>query len=371
MIAKLQRIFLLISLLSFSKQVHAAIGFEDAVFPELATSGRALAMGNAFICKVDDSSAVYYNPAGLGTVRHPHLHLSNFHLETNKGWSDMGLGGSVTDVSSNFAKSFSLDGTRELLVENPGKISHARFHMLPNFTARYFSFGFLLSKRQRATLGTEPGAQFEYASRLDYGPYMAINLSLFGGIFKIGASGTLLNRDEAIGTSDPNVTIDIKDSEMNRGSMALITAGTRLTLPIVFLPTFAATIHNAAAQNFSSRGGGIGPPDEIKQTIDVGFSLTPQVGKVVRIHLEANYKDIGQAYSNVSVVRRLVMGMELDVARRFFLRVGYGDGFGSAGLGMKTRKLEFDLTTYAVDTTSSEFRGAEDRRFVLSLSSGF
>ena len=32
--------------------------------------------------------------------------------------------------------------------------------------------------------------------------------------------------------------------------------------------------------------------------------------------------------------------------------------------------LEFDLTTYAVDTTTSEFRGEEDRRFALSLSFG-
>ena len=63
--------------------------------------------------------------------------------------------------------------------------------------------------------------------------------------------------------------------------------------------------------------------------------------------------------------------MELDFARAFFMRLGYGDGFGSAGLGIKTQHLEFDLTTYAVDTTSSEFRGKEDRRFSMSLSYGF
>ena len=33
--------------------------FEDAIFPELAVSGRALALGSAFISKVDDSSAPF------------------------------------------------------------------------------------------------------------------------------------------------------------------------------------------------------------------------------------------------------------------------------------------------------------------------
>jgi hypothetical protein len=65
------------------------------------------------------------------------------------------------------------------------------------------------------------------------------------------------------------------------------------------------------------------------------------------------------------------MGAEIDVMRTFFFRVGYGDGFGSGGIGMKTKRLEFDLTTYAVDTEQAGFRGNEDRRFAMTISSGF
>ena len=53
------------------------LGFEDAIFPELAVSGRALALGGAYISKVDDSSAPFYNPAGLGSVRDIKFHLKN------------------------------------------------------------------------------------------------------------------------------------------------------------------------------------------------------------------------------------------------------------------------------------------------------
>lgn len=348
-----------------------AIGFEDAVFPELATSARALAMGNAFISKVDDASAVFYNPAGLGTVRYPHLHLSNFHLELNKGLINAGTGGTVTNAFGNTAKMFSLDGTRQLLIKNVGTIAHSSFHALPNFTSRYFSLGYLVSKKTRAIVTNATSTTgFEFADRLDHGPYAALNLSLFGGVFKAGASAIFLNRKELVSTADPTKTINLTPNAYQKARAVIVTAGTKLTLPFVFLPTFSANMHNALNQNFS-HATGIGAPTKIPRGYDVGFSITPQVGISTRIHLEINYKDIAGAYSGVAKKRKLLLGAELDFSRVFFFRLGYGDGFGSAGLGIKSRKLEFDLTTYAVDTTTSAFRGKEDRRFALSVSSGF
>ena len=191
---------LFISIFIFTVTQSAfAIDFEDAIFPELATSARALAMGNAFISKTDDASSVFYNPAGLGTVRYPHLHISNVSLEVNKGLLSAGSGGAIGDAFKNSSKMFSLDGTREVLKDNPGKISHSRFHMLPNFTSRYFSFGYLLAKRSRAVVtDVASPTGFEFADRLDHGPYAALNISLFGGVFKAGISGILLNRKELI-----------------------------------------------------------------------------------------------------------------------------------------------------------------------------
>ena len=52
-----------------SSNAWSLIPFEDAIFPELAVSARAQAMGNAFIARTDDSAAAFYNPAGLGSVR--------------------------------------------------------------------------------------------------------------------------------------------------------------------------------------------------------------------------------------------------------------------------------------------------------------
>ncbi len=355
--------------LLFSLQAHA-LSFEDAIFPELATSSRALAMGNAFIAKTDDAAAVFYNPAGLGTVRYPHLHLSNFTFESNKGALQAASAGSGLSTIPNAIQMYSLDGTRKILLDNVGKLAHSRIHALPNFTSRYFSMGYLFAKRTRAIVNSATSTTgFEFADRTDHGPYVALNLSLFGGVIKVGASAIYLNRSELATSVDPAVTFSEDNHPYYKGSAIVVTGGARLTLPISFLPTFAATLHNASGVSFTGRAAGA--PTSIPQSMDVAFSLTPQLGNSTRIHLEADYKDLSEKFANVAATRQLLLGLELDILRVFFFRLGYGDGFGSAGLGVKSRGLEFDFTTYAVDTTSSAFRGSEDRRFVIGLSSGF
>jgi hypothetical protein len=355
----------------YSINAFAIIGFEDAIFPELATSGRALAMGNAFLSKVDDASAAFYNPAGLGTVRYPHFHLSNFSIETNKGALSAATDGSLTTALGNTSKMATLDGMRQLLLTHPGTLAHSRLHALPNFTTRYFSFGYLLAKRTRATvLDPLSATGFEFADRLDHGPYAALNLSLFGGIIKAGVSAIILSRKELAATADPAATTVISPNSYYKGIGMITTFGARITLPFNLLPAFSATMHNGLNKPFGSPSGA-GAPTTIPRSIDVGASITPQIGTATRIHLEADYKDLTMEFSDVTMTRRLLLGMELDFGRVYFFRLGYGDGFGSAGLGVRSKKLEFDLTTYAVDTTTSGFRGHEDRRFVLSISSGF
>lgn len=365
----MKKILITLTFFIFS-QNSFAIDFEDAIFPELATSGRALAMGNAFISKVDDSSAVFYNPAGLGTVRNTHFHISNFQIEMNKGILSSGAGGKITDAFGNMTKMFSLDGTREVLNKHVGTIAHSRFQMLPNFTTRYFSAGYLLAKRTRAVVEDETATGFEYADRFDHGPYAALNISLFGGVFKAGVSTIYLNRKEIVGSADPAATLTVSDNSYKKGRAFISTAGAKITLPIVFLPTFSMTMHNAFDQDFGSPRGA-GAPDKIKRSVDVGFSITPQMGNASRFHFEINYKDLSKEFKDVSSKRRILVGAEIDFSRIFFIRAGYGDAFGSFGLGIKTNKLEFDITTYAVDTTTDKIRGSEDRRFVLGVSSGF
>lgn len=361
---------ILFTILILSNVAHGALDFEDAAFPEFVTSARGLAMGNAYINKTDDAWSAFYNPAGLGTVRQPQFHLLNLHMEVSNAFLDaVGSVGAITNLPSNIAGSFDAQNIRQKLVSNQGDISHLRANLFPNFTVRGMTLGYFLSQRNRAVINDDAANEFEFAERRDQGPVFALNLPLFGGVFKVGASAMYVTRRELYKSVGPTDPVSIQDSDFRSGSSLQVTLGTKLTIPVAFLPTFGLVLRNATANNWEDIGGG-GAPDTIPQTIDAAFSITPQIGSMSRLHFEVNYKDIGDRY-DTSASRRLGMGAELDFNRRIFVRGGYGDGWGSGGIGVRSKAFIMDLTTYAVDRDSTGFRKKEDRRFVLSLSSGF
>ena len=112
--------FIFLAILIFGNWAQAILPFEDATSPELVTSARALAMGNAYMSKVDDGWSAFYNPAGLGTVRGLQFHLTNVHLETNNGFLDITSDGGFTDSLSKYQKAFTPGDLRTLHAENPG-----------------------------------------------------------------------------------------------------------------------------------------------------------------------------------------------------------------------------------------------------------
>ncbi len=360
---------LLIFLLFFSLAARATLDFEDAAFPEFVTSGRALAMGNAYICKVDDANSAFYNPAGLGTVRKPQFHLANIHLEASSGLGHAIGSGTAANIPGNFMKSFDPAQMKTMLTNYQGEIAHSRGNLYPHFTVRGLTLGYFASQRNRSIINNDTANHFELAERRDYGPIMSLSGSLFGGVVKLGASATYLTRRDLYKDFLPTDTVTVSNSDYKTGKSLQVTAGSKITLPIVLLPTFSAVLRNSTDHGWdgpSSNGG----PSKIQQTMDLGFSITPQIGRTSRIHLEANLKDVKNRY-HTDVKRRMAAGMELDFKRRLFLRLGYGDGWGSGGLGVQTRTFNLDLTTYAVDRSLTGFRSQEDRRWVFSISSGF
>lgn len=365
----MKTLFVLIFILLASAPSYAELDFEDHAFPEFVTSARALAMGNAYINKVDDSWSAFYNPAGLGSVRKPQLHLFNASLEASSGLLKAIGNGPAYEIPGNYVDSFDQNEMRAALADEQGELAHSRFSFFPNLTVRGLTLGYMFSQRNRAIINDDVANEFEVAERRDQGPVMSLNAALFGGVFKVGATAIYLNRRDLYKAFGPTAPLDISGNDYKKGSSLQITAGARLTLPWTLLPTFSAVLRNATNNDFEDVKMG-GSPDEIKQTIDVGFSITPQISKMSRLHMEINLKDMNNAY-DTDYKRRAAAGMELDFNRRIFLRAGYGDGWGSGGIGVRSRTFILDLSTYAVDRSRDGFREEEDRRWVFSFSSGF
>jgi hypothetical protein len=319
---------------------------------------------------VDDSWSAFYNPAGLGTVRGVNFHLLNAHMEANNTMMNIVGNGPAYQIPKKYMDSFDADTMHNSLLTRKGDIAHSRFNVFPNFTVRGLTLGYMFSQRNRAVIDNDAAQLYQIRERRDQGPVMALNASLFGGILKLGASGVYLMRRE-LEKDFASTPYTIAGSDYRTGKSTQVTLGSRLTLPWPLLPTFSAVVRNSGNKKWEGADErGPNKMDRIMPTTDLGFSITPQIGKRVRFHMEVNMKDIGNSYDTDSK-RRMAFGTELDFNRRLFLRAGYGDGWGSGGLGVRTDLVILDITTYAVDRSLDGFRKEEDRRWVLSFSSGF
>ena len=151
----LNKIFFFASILLVAQPALAKLDFEDHAFPELVTSARALAMGNAYINKVDDSWSAFYNPAGLGTVRKPQFHIANIHLEASSGLLDVIGNGPAYEIPQNYIDSFDPEDMRSKLAKNQGELAHSRINLFPNITVRGLTLGYMYSQRDRAIINDD------------------------------------------------------------------------------------------------------------------------------------------------------------------------------------------------------------------------
>lgn len=353
-----------------SMPAWSILEFEDAANPELVTSARALAMGGAYMGKVDDGWAAFYNPAGLGSVRGLQFHLGNIHLETNSGFLNITSDGAFTDAISKYQDAFTPTKLRGLHADNPGNLAHARFQLFPNMTYRGITLGYMYVQQNRSRLQTlnDP---LELAERVDYGPVLALSASLFGGIVKFGATAIYLTRRQLQKdiASDGSVDISLEE-DYTKGTMTHLTAGTRITLPFWALPTLSMVVRNSSNTDWYDPSLS-GAPEKIPQTVDYSFSITPNLGRTLRMHLEVGRKDAGDRYNTIPVSRKTMGGIEFDYMRKMFVRFGFGDGWGSTGIGVRNKSFSFDLTSYAIEASGDGYRQDEDRRYIMSISRGF
>ncbi|MCO5141712.1 MAG: hypothetical protein M9962_01325 [Oligoflexia bacterium] len=345
-----------------------SLAFADKPNAEWLSTTRALSMGNVGIASADDpATAAFYNPATLAKTKRTIFEFFNPQVE---------FGTNVFAVSADTTKLGNHVNLKKLtpyLQGKPNKASYLGASIFPNLNAQNFNFGILLSAKGQSYV--DGAGNLNYKSRYLLIPSMGLSIGLLGGRFKLGASVRAIQI-----TENDERTTNFTDvgymNNPNEGFGVGVDVGSTFSLPWTWLPTFGFVARNLGDTTFSGSApvsigqGTIRRKGKVKMTYDGGFSVTPKTGRQSAFTFAADYRDIMDVYG-VNIKRRINLGMEFSVSKMIFMRLGFGRGYWTAGIGVSTRQGSLDIGTYGEELHEKNFRVNEDRRISIRYGSKF
>ncbi len=323
-------------------------------------SVRQEAMGGASVAVVNDETAIFLNPAGLGKIRSSVIALVNPELETNYDTN------AALATGLNYAAVLNPQALLAVAQSNPGKHLHARVQVLPALVTTNFELAAYANYTMNAEY-TSSTSLMHLDYQNDYGAAMAYCFRLFDGRLKIGASGKLINRvyiNTDILSSSTNASIGNLASE---GDGVGWDGGVLLTLPWMFLPTIGAVAHDIGNTTFKLSNGyfykpGTYPPPQF-QSVDVAFAIYPIQGNHTRSSITVEWHD-AQNPETADPYRRLHVGAEMDFGDIFYLRGGMNQRYYTAGIEFDLMRQQIQLSTYGEEIGTPTVP-REDRRFTV------
>ncbi len=386
----LARAFLLLAVLLLSSPAHPAAARElRRQMPFL----RPLLMGDAYVAVGDESTALFYNPAGLARLKEGTIEISPFHFGADKE-----LAGVLLDSKAVQAKYNNL--TLASLQNLVG-------------TSLYFDVSlrlpFITATNQGAAYGI--GAESMGAAEvvLDSLGLPAIQLELFVdetalwslygqfGNLSLGVTGKVINRvgiDKTIGVATLFANGGVLDLKNDPDWVALTQgkAKTRTGLDLGMIyqfpgaenwqPRFGISVLNLG-QYDSKRGfvgiefGAVPDPDtpplygRLPLITSIGFAVSPTFA-FVRYTLALDVVDVGRtAIPGKSLSNRTRVGFEAGVGPHddgtalFSLLCGWNATHFSVGILSRVTIFEIGFGRYTVEKGDKPNADPEERRVLL------
>ncbi len=332
-----------------------------AELSEPFTSVRALGMGNAYTAVVDDSDALFYNPANLAnntafrwTLFDPRAGING--MDTINNIQNLMPIMSSGSTQALFDAIDTLYGKR--IWANGGAKTAI---LLPNFAMAGFAssdLGFYVQNPAATTMN------LNYF--FDYGIAVGAGVGLIPGIWKVGFTARRVNRTGTTLPLGPAVlaTVDPEALEgefKRRGNGYGLDLGTTFTIPGPVSPTLSFVYKNVGATTFSHEEGA-GAPPRIESEVVIGAAIDIDAA-IISITPSIDYKYATR--EDIQIGKKIHLGLEIDLPL-LALRVGLHQGYYTAGAGLDLGPLRFDAATYGVEL--GEYPGQhEDRRYVAQL----
>ena len=333
---------------------------------------RSLGMGGAGVALSSDETALFRNPANLGSVRNIFGTFLDPEIEASSNF--------VTQVTSNSTgKAFEIEEVNTILNTNREKFYHARMQLTPSVVRRYFGFGLIYHNQLNAetnAAGTELNTQY----RNDMGAIAGANVSFFDGRVKLGASVKLINRIEVtnptLSTAGP---LDLATIG-SEGTGIATDIGLLIQAPWALIPTLGVVVKDVGNTKFDYKSGvrltTATQPALVKQSVDVALAIFPIHANNFRSLWTLEYRDATNSRNDTNAKKHLHFGLETNWRDILFFRAGLNQNYWTAGFEIASERVSWQLASYGEEiggdiVSGIETPSREDRRLSMKFTVRF
>jgi hypothetical protein len=325
-------------------------------------SARGAALGDAYIGLADGvGESLFYNPAGLARIRGPLFEPINAQL----GGNDKFVEHSGTDIY----KFNSLSGYKANLEKNPGTNPGAGFALLPALGFSGFGVGALYQERLMAETN---GTTIRYRSVYQFVPAAGMGLRLASGVLRVGYSIQWVNQASGdVTVNNTSSNLSYKDG-LGQGQGYSHTLGMALTLPYQHTPTINVVARNVGGVSYSGKPIFVsatnvnGTPTSEKMSVDGSLGYLTKLTAGWSLDTQLSYRDATNS-SSTRQIEHVAIGLEFTAMDRLFLRAGYGSGYPTAGLGVRSSRAEVNFAWYSEDLGNGT-TSVRDLRYLFQFS---
>lgn len=320
------------------------------------SSVRAQGMGGAYTAIVNNSDALFFNPAGLAsqtkfawTVLDPRGGLNGLdNIQTlQAAVSDQ------TNLASNLQKLYG----KRVWIEGGAKSAI----MIPNFALAGF-----VDTQAGVYVANPANTTMNLNYFFDYGVAAGGGFDLVPGFIKFGLAAKRVNRT---GTTLPIGaatlasldTTALQNELKRRGTGYGVDLGLVMTAPGPVSPALSFVYRNAGGITFTHEEGA-GAPPPIDPELVVGGALKLS-GGLIDITPVFDYRFLNRP--EIAVGNKIHVGVEIGLPL-IDIRAGLNQGYYTAGVGLNFGLLHLDAATYGVELGAYPGQ-LEDRRYVAQL----
>ncbi len=318
---------------------------------------RALGMGDAYLGLANDSSSLFYNPAGLARVSGINLKLFSIRVGASGLEAYEKIQGLAGDGDDAFAEALSaLYG--EHVWSGVGASTAFAMPMI-GFTA-YNHLDALIQVNN-------PVYPEIYTSVInDYGYILGFGVPILP-VFHLGANFKYIKRSGArvpygasfVADLDPDA---IYDNITGWGKGYGVDLGANFIIPAPFFSAVLSGVwKNMGGMSFRSEDPNARIPSE-KNDMSVGVALSFDT-PLLSIGPAIDFRYLNR--EDIQLMRKLNFGIEIGVPL-IDIRGGFHEGYYTAGLGLNLGLFQLDLATYGVELGAYPGQ-IEDRRYVLEF----